>query len=81
MYMYRGGKKTMRRRSSKAKRSMKMKKSKRSSKSRKTMRKTRKTKTKTKTKKGSIPRLEAALRHAIQKAGGQPAFTGGAPIV
>lgn len=75
--MYRGGKKTMRKRSSKAKRSMKMKKSKRSSKSRKTMRKTRKSKTK----KGSIPRLEAALRHAIQKAGGQPAFTGGAPIV
>ena len=75
--MYRGGKKTMRKKASKAKRSMKMKKAKRSSKSKKTMRKTRKNKTK----KGSIPRLEAALRNAIQKAGGQPAFTGGAPIV
>ena len=68
----------MRKKSSKAKRSMKMKKSKRSTKSKKTMRKTRKNKTK----KGSIPRLEAALRHAIQKAGGQPTLMeGGTPIV
>ena len=67
----------MHKRSSKAKRSMKAKRVKRSSKSKKTMRKTRKNKTK----KGSIPRLEAALRNAIQKAGGQPTLMGGQPIV